>query len=206
MVSARRVNPLKSAKQNGDRVVMARHDLAVLLQFLGNRRRQDTQQQILRFLLRIVDRNAAFAQLGERVVELDHAPAQLQLRHHLAGQPEHGLALLEADFTGLEIDDTQGAERVAIRPDQRHAAVKPQVRRPADHRVVAKRSSLIRPPMCSRLPEQIVVEQIEISRGIPVKLVGRPYFDFFQSWTSSTKPITATGQPQICAASSVISS
>jgi len=51
-----------------------------------------------------------------------------------------------------------------------------------------------------------VVEQIEISRGNPVKLAGRPYFDFFQSWASSTKPITATGQPQICAASSVISS
>ena len=68
------------------------------------------------------------------------------------------------------------------------------------------RSSLVRSPTCSKLPAQIVVEQIEISRGNPVKLAGRPYFDFFQSWASSTKPITATGQPQICAASSVISS
>ena len=121
---------LEIGEQDGDRVVMARDDLAMLLQLLGDRRRQDVQQQLLRFRLRLGDGSAAFAQFGQRLVELQHAPPQLQLSHDLARQPSHGLALLETDFTRLEVDDTKGAERIAVRRYQGHAAVKPQVAAP----------------------------------------------------------------------------
>lgn len=54
---------------------------------------------------------------------------------------------------------------------------------------------------------QIVAVQIEISRGHSESSAGRgPYFALIHCRDASTKLTMAAGQPQICAANSVISS
>ncbi len=116
------------------RLVMARLHAPVRLEFLGDGRRQDVAQQLVRALLLRGRGRARRLELAQRRVALQQLAAQLELRHRLLREAAHRFALRRREFPRLEIDHAQGAEREAFGVDQRHAAIEPRMGLAGDRR------------------------------------------------------------------------
>src|SRR5215471_13442422 len=70
--------------------------------------------------------------------QLSDLAAELQLCDGLAGETAQRLQLAGIDYARLVVEDAEGAERIAIRVDQRCPGVEPEMRFIHDHLPVAK--------------------------------------------------------------------
>ena len=75
---------------------------------------------------------------GERLIQLDEAPAQLQLGFHLPAKRVERLPLIRRQRTRSAIEDAQGPERVTVGCHQWGSRIETNMRVAHDQRVLAK--------------------------------------------------------------------
>ena len=120
--------PLEIGKQDRRSRTVFRLHLAVLLEFIGDRGRQDVGEQLLGARLLGRGFGVGLIQFLDHLLVFDEPAAQLELRDHLPREPAHRFRLLEFEFPRLEVHDAERSERVALLSDERHAAIEFQMR------------------------------------------------------------------------------
>src|SRR3990172_7281586 len=129
---------LEIGEHDGRRLVEARRDPIVLLQLFRDLLWKDIEQQPLGFLALGFDLLARALEVLRSPLELQQAAPELELAYRLVREAADGLGLLEAQLARLEIDHAQRAEGIALRIDQGHPAVEPQVRLSRHQRILRK--------------------------------------------------------------------